>query len=486
MALPRAPTPAAFGRRVARAGRDSSSPSAGPLPPAGHPRRSDLPARGPTRYNITSRSSLSHAVARLNQDKFAATSRKTYAARLAWWRRQHRAHGGRPWPLDITRLQAAAATLKAGGYRSAAQYLHALKRHHVCLGHSWTDQLARELADCTRSCRRGLGPAVQAQPLPLSSWVTGPLPAPTVLTAGIDAILVGSWWLMREIELAGMVVADLELAAGTGCGTATILLAVSKTDPSAKGVRRTLGCCCPNVLCPTSAARRRLRSATGLASTDFIVRTLDGVPATKSEVVREIKSVGRLLGVSKGISGHSLRVTGAQRLALAGVAIPRITLFGRWAGKSMILYAREALLGARGGGLAEQVAEIDFTERGLATLARAARPGAPASAVREFVLRSGSEPMNSLDKVDLLRTWDTVAEQADCDRSSSSSSLPPLIPSRAGVTHKTITSRVTRCGWHWGANDDAVAAPAGAVISCRKCAGKRLRWGVSHRSSTAV
>ncbi len=411
------------------------------------------------------------------------TSRKTYSARLTWWRRQHRAHGGRPWPLDIPRLQAAAATLKAGGYRSAGQYLHALKRHHICLGYTWSDQLARELADCTRSCRRGLGPAVQAQPLPISSWVTGPLPAPTVLTAGIDAILVGSWWLMREIELAGMVVADVELAAGAGCGTATILLAVSKTDPSAKGVRRTLGCCCPNVLCPTAAARRLLRSAAGLASTDYLVRTLDGMPATKAEVIREVKAVGRLLGVSKGISGHSLRVTGAQRLALAGVAVPRITLFGRWAGRAMIVYAREALLGARGGGLAEQVAGVDFSERGLTTFARTAKPGASASAVREFVLRTGSEPMLPLDAAALHRTWDAVAEQAVSDFSSSSSSLPSLIRSRAGVVHKTISFRVTRCGWHWSANGEATAAPADAVISCRKCAGKRLRWGVPRSSS---
>ncbi len=337
--------------------------------------------------------------------------------------------------------------------------------------------------DCTRSCRRGQGPAAQAQPLPLSSWVTGPLPAPAVLTAGVDAILVGSWWLMREIELAGMLVQDVELSAGTQCGSATVLLAVSKTDPSAKGVRRTLGCCCPNVLCPTAAARRLLRSAAGLAGSDFIIRTLGGLPATKAEVVREIKHVGQLLGVSRGISGHSLRVTGAQRLAFAGVAIPRITLFGRWAGKAMVLYAREALLGARGGGLAEQVAEIDYSERGLATLARASRPGAPGSAIREFVLRTGTVPMSTLSKVDLMRSWESVADQADREHASSSTVLPPtFIRSRAGVVHKAISFRVTRCGWHWGANDDAVAAPEGAVLTCRKCAGKRIRWGGSHRA----
>ncbi len=148
----------------------------------------------------------------------------------------------------------------------------------------------------------------------------------------------------------------------------------------------------------------------------------------------------------------------------------------------MVLYAREALLGARGGGLAEQVADIDYSERGLTSMARASRPCAPASAIREFVLHTGSNPMGSLEKGDLMRSWASMADQANHEHSSPSSSpLPALIRSRAGVVHKAITHRITRCGWNWGANADAVAAPVGAVLSCRKCAGKRIKWGAAHR-----
>ncbi len=476
--LPRAPTPSAFSRRVGTARAAFPSPPDRPSP-ASHPRRRDLPARAPTRAAITSRASLRQAVVNLNRDKFAATSRKTFAARLHWWRKQRRAHSGRPWPLTEELLQAAAAILKAQGYRTAPQYLYALKRQHVSLGHRWTEQLTRELIDCCRSCSRGLGPPSQSQPLPLGAWVTGPLPAPTVLAAGIDVVLVGSWWLMREIELAGLLVQDVHLSPGLHCGTATLLLAVSKTDASAKGVRRTLGCCCPSALCPTAAVRRLMRTTTGLSGTEYVVRTLEGHPATKAEVVREVKHVGRLLGVSAGISGHSLRVTGAQRLALAGVALPRITLFGRWAGKSMITYAREALLGARGGGLAERVADVDFSEKGLVALARATGPGVPESAVREFVLHAGAEPMGQLDRTNLVKQWEALAERAKSDHDSSSAAppLPALIRSRAGIIHKVISSRITRCGWAWGANCDTEAVAEDTALSCRKCAGSRIKWG---------
>jgi hypothetical protein len=492
--MPRAPTPAAFERRVGGAGpARTSSSTRGPLgQAAAHPRRRDLPARAPSRTAVTTRESLKLAVSRLNRDKFAATSRKTYAARLSWWRRQRRAHGGRPWPLTIDLVQSAAAILKAQGYRTATQYLYALKRHHITLGYPWTDSLARELVDCGRSCARGLGPASQAQPLPLGNWVAGPLPPPGFLVAGVDVILIGAWWLMREIELAGLLVHDITVSPGPQCGTATLLLAVSKTDVTAKGARRTLGCCCPSALCPTAAVRRLLASASGLAASDFVVRSLKGQPATKAEVVREVRHVGKLLGVSRGISGHSLRVSGAQRLALAGVSVPRITLFGRWASRAMVSYARESLLGARGGGLSEQVADVDFSERGLITLARSTTADAPEAAVREFIMCAGSNPMGSLGKEALCRRWADLADKAKLERASSSSSssspsLPSLIRSRAGVVHKVVSQRITRCGWTWSLNEDTEPVDAGAALSCRKCAGTRLMWGARRaRAATSV
>ena len=44
-----------------------------------------------------------------------------------------------------------------------------------------------------------------------------------------------------------------------------------------------------------------------------------------------------------------MRVTGAQRLAAAGVTEAKLILFGRRASKAFLKYVREALLGKQGG-----------------------------------------------------------------------------------------------------------------------------------------
>ena len=55
------------------------------------------------------------------------------------------------------------------------------------------------------------------------------------------------------------------------------------------------------------------------------------------------------------ITGHSLRTTGAQRMAAAGISEEKIRMFGRWAFNEMVGYAREALLAAANLGTAGTV-----------------------------------------------------------------------------------------------------------------------------------
>ena len=52
---------------------------------------------------------------------------------------------------------------------------------------------------------------------------------------------------------------------------------------------------------------------------------------------------------------QGMRVTGARRLARARVSEAKLSLLGRWACKAYRRHAREALFGARGGGLASAV-----------------------------------------------------------------------------------------------------------------------------------
>ena len=115
------------------------------------------------------------------------------------------------------------------------------------------------MVDAIRSCARGLGPSVQAQPLPLHalyhlpgdrhSWAGGGGPA-----CPRSAVVVGAWWLMREVELATARACHLSLHNGV----ASLLLPASKTDTQAVGVSGSHRCGCGHGLaspgCPYHAA----------------------------------------------------------------------------------------------------------------------------------------------------------------------------------------------------------------------------------------
>ena len=64
-----------------------------------------------------------------------------------------------------------------------------------------------------------------------------------------------------------------------------------------------------------------------------------------------VASVGR---ADLRITGHSPRVTGAQRMARAGHLPALIQLFGRWGSNAVFGYVRDALLGEKGSAIAKR------------------------------------------------------------------------------------------------------------------------------------
>ena len=72
-----------------------------------------------------------------------------------------------------------------------------------------------------------------------------------------------------------------------------------------------------------------------------------------TQVFKDATAAVAVTGVR--ITGHSGRVTGAQRLAAAGVDELRIQVFGRWASCSVRRYVREATLDGVGATLALEV-----------------------------------------------------------------------------------------------------------------------------------
>ena len=110
-----------------------------------------------------------------------------------------------PYPPTTGKVVRVAAVLKQGGYRSAENYLGQYRADSERAGFTLDGPLTRMFKDMVRSCSRGVGSPLKSRPLPFARlgelpesrrpWVEhGPVSPKT-------AILAGSWFLTREIEL---------------------------------------------------------------------------------------------------------------------------------------------------------------------------------------------------------------------------------------------------------------------------------------------
>ena len=339
------------------------------------PKQTRFPVR--IQYTRGSASGLDEADAdqevsdRIQDLKWAASGAYSRRARETWWLRRAAQRGIEAYPLTPESLKLAAGLLRKGGYRSAEMYLSTFKNAHIRLGHQWTEQHALEHAECTRAVRRGLGPPRQADALPLDQIVSiqvpeeDPFEPAHTLAVSRDVAIVASWWMLREIELAAATIGQLTIelrvdphnTSNDLCGRAVFNLPVSKSDYRALGKVRTHNCACPGPACPVAAAQRLRARAVAIASrgrrelaTAPLVPTPTGVHQTKTQVVAMYKSLVDEVGLNHlRITGHSPRVTGAQRMALAGVSEWRIQTFGRWGSSAVLKYIRETLIQGKGG-----------------------------------------------------------------------------------------------------------------------------------------
>ena len=153
------------------------------------------------------------------------------------------------------------ASLKKGFYRSPASYLSIYKGEAERRGYEWGSVLQRVVRDAVRSCLRGIGPPLQAQPLPLLCLGTLPGGRAPWTDRGPanprNAIVVGSWFLLREVELANARAALVSVkgdAARPGPSSPSTFRPLRRiSSPSARGAL-------------TGAAARGWRSRTALST----------------------------------------------------------------------------------------------------------------------------------------------------------------------------------------------------------------------------
>ena len=338
-------------------------------------RRADLPfvAAGAMRRGVDDHAMDKVAIQDLETGVYTRSALKSSSARIEWWRVRAAKRGLTPFPLDQQKLTLAGALLKRGGYRSAKQYLYSLKKQHTCEGGAWEPGLASWFKDVKRSCERGLGGSKQADALPLGRAAAGHEYTGLHLVNATEALLVGVWWMLREVELANITKQDTAFVEGVGCGVAALHISASKTDAKARGIWRRHGCACPSRLCPVKALKKLVASAGKQMECVPLVTTKKGYTPTKAQTVEEIAAWSRHLEAPAGrYTGHSLRTTGAQRLAMAGVSEAKIRMFGRWASDAMIAYVRETLLAASGMAVAKEVVRSEQEQHSTAVVAQAA------------------------------------------------------------------------------------------------------------------
>ena len=229
----------------------------------------------------------SDAMARVLRETHTATSRKSIRGRRVWWEARAERRGFEPYPLDHFKLKLAAGLLKSGQYRSAGQCLYTIKKAHVEQGFEWKPDLDALLGDLRRSCARGLGGTRQAAPLPIGLMSTAQRFCSAEWPRGLEAILVGSWWLLREVELASLRKEDIRFTEGQGCGSAELTVRASKADTEAAGCTCAHACTCPAVICPVKAARALTQ---GLEAGERVLQDKDGRGLSKKDTIRLLKS----------------------------------------------------------------------------------------------------------------------------------------------------------------------------------------------------
>jgi len=189
-----------------------------------------------------------------------------------------------------------------------------------------------------RSAERGIGTASHSEGLPhedfhrlsdsAEAWVQGGPLFPR------RALIIGSWFLLREIELAGLLLVHVELIVDSPPRVRPHL-PVSKADTTAIGTFRELDCTCPSPLAPcpyhTAADQHAFASAAsarfGTPPSSFpFFPTRARTSASKQAVVNTIVNAASQLqlpltaaNVRPRFNGHSLRATGAEYLARQGI-----------------------------------------------------------------------------------------------------------------------------------------------------------------------
>lgn len=213
-----------------------------------------------------------------------------------------------PCPLTVTNIRFFGASMKLGGYRSAAVYYQAVCSHQQpCLRTPIPSIIKCCVRDCVRSILRGLGATKLKDSF--NALCIGDAPVPSDDSAfdfGIDArvkdlVIICVWFMLRESEMANACLSRLSLVGDE----AQLLSPIHTTEGYGKLTVRSLRCSCRMVqhkMCVWHAAERHLvrvhqHAELGSRNSFPLFPAAAGRQANKSTFIASIRRVVDLAGI---------------------------------------------------------------------------------------------------------------------------------------------------------------------------------------------
>lgn len=296
----------------------------------------------------------------LDRDILARSSQPAQESRVRTYRALCAAWQIDPFPISIESIRCAGASLKAGLYRSSNLYFQAAVNYQIRFIREPVHPLLRAtIRDVNRSIKRGLGPSKLKEGFDVFALAalidpddSSPFDALNVHHF-VDVMIIGCWFMLREIEVAGAVLPHLSLH-GT---EVQIALPVHKTATEGNMTLRSLRCPCKAImhkLCPWHAAERHLIRLLG-RSDDRAQHRMPLVPSEDGQILSKFRFIELLRNTlqSAGIAltvptedgpdlhrfgGHAMRVSGAMMLGGAGVPVQMVQMLGRWSSSAVDRY----------------------------------------------------------------------------------------------------------------------------------------------------
>ena len=163
-----------------------------------------------------------------------------------------------------------------------------------------------------------------------------------ILPHAVDIVVLATWFMLREIEIAGARIKDVEVTPAA----VSLDIPLHKTAQGGQQelTRRSFRCVCSTAaqpLCPRCAADRHVRRLDRAEPGAYLFPGAGGQQRTKLETAELFNMVLSAAGLQTIYTdtagrkrfifgGHAARVAGATFLALRGVPVAVIQLIGRW------------------------------------------------------------------------------------------------------------------------------------------------------------